>query len=62
MSNIPRVRPWLVNYWLAGKVFKSVKVDTINKRFAAWLARDTAGGWQAYMTADKITVRALKRS
>jgi hypothetical protein len=51
---IPPVRRWRVTYWLDGRVLAATEVDTINKRFARWLARERA--WLAHANADKVTV------
>lgn len=59
---IPPVRRWIVNYWRNGRVFHTVKVETINKRFAGWLANDAclAVGKLSALTADKRTVSLSK--
>ena len=58
--NIPKVRTWIVNYWRAGRVVKTCKVDTINKRFAYWMAQEQNGYPSRY--ADKVTVSLSKAS
>lgn len=58
--NIPQVRRWLVNYWRDGKVIHSVKVDTINKDFAKWMAHEQVG-WGVLWNCDKRTVSLLRR-
>ena len=35
---IPRVRPWLVRFIRDGATVATVRVETVNRRFARWLA------------------------
>ena len=56
---IPQVRKWRVKYWSKGKVTHSAIVDTINKRFAKWIANEKLG-YPAFKS-DKITVSLAKK-
>lgn len=35
---IPRVRPWLVRFIREGATVAEIRVETVNRRFARWLA------------------------
>ncbi len=35
---IPRVRPWLVRFIRDGATVAEIRVETVNRRFARWLA------------------------
>ena len=35
---IPKVRPWLVRFVRDGATVATVRVETVNRRFARWLA------------------------
>jgi hypothetical protein len=47
-----------VRLWKDGKPFRRVYVQTINKRFAKWAARDQV--FSDYVNADKVTVSVAK--
>ena len=59
MSHIPKVRLWRVQYWKEDLVFAEVTINTINKRFARWIARDYVG-WTKANSADRITVSIVR--
>jgi hypothetical protein len=52
---IPQVRTWKVTYYFSDEDPKQVFVDTINKRFAKWAARDIVG-YLCSWNATKVTV------
>lgn len=56
---IPPVRTWVVKFWKDGNVFHVEEVDTINKRFAYWMANENSG--YKSQNADKVTVSLSKR-
>lgn len=58
MSRIPPVRTWRVRYFVNGRIALSVDVETINKRFARWLARDHAWSCATIREhgAERVTV------
>jgi hypothetical protein len=58
--NIPKVRRWIVNYWRDGKCWHTEKVDTVNKRFARWIAAEQSD--YAGIKSDKITVSLLRQT
>lgn len=37
---IPKVRPWLVRFVRDGATVAEIRVETVNRRFAWWLALD----------------------
>jgi hypothetical protein len=41
--SIPPVRAWRVRFYDGATILADVVVDTINKRFARWLANERAG-------------------
>jgi len=51
---IPPVRTWVVKFWKDGKVFHVEEVDTINKKFAYWMANEQSG--YKSQESDKVTV------
>lgn len=53
-AGIPKVRTWVVKFWKGGKPFHTELVDTINKRFAYWMANEQSG--YKSQKADKVTV------
>jgi hypothetical protein len=59
MARIPPVRKWRVRYWQGATVTREVTVETINKRFAAWGARDRLG-WLAWSHATRVSVSLVK--
>lgn len=60
---IPKVRQWRVRYYLGKTLLAEVIVETINKQFARWMARDhvlACGHWQRVFAADRITISLVK--
>lgn len=60
---IPPVRTWQVTYHLPHGAKCHVYVDTINKRFARWIARDkaiTILGAKGFLSVEKVTAYPLK--
>jgi hypothetical protein len=57
-ARIPRVEQWCVRYYLGEVLLAEIDVESINRRFALWLARDRimAVQYQRYLAADKVTV------
>lgn len=60
--NIPRVRQWQVRYYMGKTLLADIVVETINKRFAKWEARDCiiAKHLDRYLAADRVTVSLVK--
>ena len=58
---IPPVRWWRVKFYKGGQLIGLTHVQTINKRFARWLARDKlrAAGVSVW-EADKATASVVK--
>lgn len=61
--NIPKVRRWRVRYYMNHTLLADIIVETINKRFALWMARDQIiiKHLDRYMAADKVTVSPISR-
>ena len=60
--NIPSVRQWQVRYYMGATLLAEIVVETINKRFALWEARDCiiAKHLDRYLAADRVTVSLVK--
>jgi hypothetical protein len=58
MSNIPKARTWLVNYWENGKVFHSIEVDAPTKFLAKLNLCFGREPWP--LTYDKRTISPLR--
>lgn len=56
---IPKVRQWRVRYYQGATMTHETIVSTINKRFAAWEARDVLGH-MALWNATRFTVSLVK--
>ncbi len=58
MSRIPPVRRWIVRYHCGHILLAEFTIETINKRFARWLARDRlmAVDYTRLLAANRITV------
>lgn len=61
MSRIPSVRRWRVRYWLNRTLLADIVVETINKRFARWAAREQLRGahLDRYLAANRETVSLI---
>lgn len=61
--NIPPVRYWCVRYYLGRTLLAEITVETINRRFATWLARDRiiATHLDRYMAADRVTISLVPK-
>lgn len=57
-ANIPRVRPWLVRFIRDGATVAEVKVETVNRRFARWLALEQFPA--GYLIGTRATVSRMK--
>ena len=55
---IPRVRPWLVRFVRDGATVAEVKVETVNRRFARWLALEQFPA--GYLIGTRTTVSRMK--
>ena len=62
-KNIPPVRHWRVRYWMDKTMLAEVTVETINKRFAKWCARDhvLATKPERWMAANRVTVSLVQQ-
>lgn len=58
--NIPRVRRWRVTFYREGHSPRVVEIETINKRFARWLANERAGYIGVF--CNRITVAPIGRA
>lgn len=60
--NIPSVRQWRVRYYMGATLLADIVVETINKRFALWEARDRiiTKHLDRYIAADRVTVSIVK--
>lgn len=63
MNHIPKVRRWRVRFYMERTLLADMVVETINKRFARWLAceRIRADHLDRYMATSKITVSPMER-
>jgi hypothetical protein len=52
---IPKVRPWLVRFMREGKTVAQVKVKTVNRRFARWLALEQFPAGYLIGTETKVS-------
>ena len=59
MTMIPKVRTWRVRFYDGATVVEDVTVDTINKRFARWLANEK-NGWPA-TKSTRVTVSLVSK-
>ena len=59
---IPPVRQWKVRYYCGKILLAEITVETINKRFARWLARDRfmVQSVERFMAHNRVTVSLLK--
>lgn len=55
---IPRVRPWLVRFIRDGATVAEVKVETVNRRFARWLALEQFPA--GHLIGTRATVSRMK--
>ena len=55
---IPRVRPWLVRFVRDGATVATVRVETVNRRFARWLALEQFPA--GYLIGTRATVSRMK--
>ena len=55
---IPKVRPWLVRFFRSGAIVAEIRVDTVNRRFARWLALEQFPA--GYLIGTKATVSRMK--
>jgi hypothetical protein len=62
--NIPPVRRWRVRYYLDHTLLAEITVETINKRFAKWLARDRfiAKHPARYLAATSVTASLVREA
>jgi hypothetical protein len=62
--NIPEVRKWCIRYYNGNTMLAAIVVNTINKQFAKWEARDAMwanGQWRdAFASYDRVTVSLVK--
>jgi hypothetical protein len=63
MSRIPPVRQWRVRYYMGHTLLADFIVETINKRFARWLARDRlmAEHVDRLLAADRVTISPMNK-
>ncbi len=57
---IPRVRPWLVRFVRDGATVAEIRVETINRRFARWLALEQFP--QGYAIGMRLSVSRIRES
>ena len=55
---IPKVRPWLVRFVRDGATVATVRVETVNRRFARWLALEQFPA--GYLIGTRATVSRMK--
>ena len=55
---IPNVRPWLVRFIRDGATVATVRVETVNRRFARWLALEQFPA--GYLIGTRATVSRMK--
>ena len=54
----PKVRPWLVRFIRDGATVATVRVETVNRRFARWLALEQFPA--GYLIGTRATVSRMK--
>ena len=54
---IPRVRPWLVRFVRDGATVATVRVETVNRRFARWLALEQFPA--GYLIGTRATISRI---
>lgn len=54
---IPKVRPWLVRFVRDGATVATVRVETVNRRFARWLALEQFPA--GYLIGTRSTVSRI---
>lgn len=59
--NIPPVRRWRVRFYMNHTLLADVVVETINKRFARWMAGDRvrADHLDRYLATNRVTVSPM---
>jgi hypothetical protein len=64
MSRIPPVRRWCVRYYLDRLLLAEIVVETINRQFARWMARERlrAVHLDRYLASNRETVSLEKKS
>jgi hypothetical protein len=55
---IPKVRPWLVRFVRDGATVATVRVETVNRRFARWLALEQFPA--GHLIGTRATVSRMK--
>ncbi len=62
MSRIPPVRQWRVRHYCGHILLAEHIVETINKRFARWLARDhvMASDYTRLLATARVTVSLVQ--
>ena len=55
---IPKVRLWLVRFFRSGVIVAEIRVETVNRRFAKWLALEQFPA--GYLIGTKATVSRMK--
>ncbi len=62
--NIPPVRQWRVRFYCDKILLAEITVETINKMFARWLARDhfMVQSVQRYMAHNRVTVSLVQHT
>ena len=60
MANIPSCRDWRVRFYDGNKVIVDVVVNTINKRFARWMANEQ-NGYPA-IRSTRVTVSPIRET
>ena len=55
---IPRVRPWLVRFIRDGATVAEIRVETVNRRFARWLALEQFPA--GYLIGTRATVARVE--
>ena len=55
---IPKVRPWLVRFVRDGATVAEIRVETINRRFARWLALEQFPA--GYLIGTRAIVSRMK--
>ncbi len=56
---VPKVRTWRVRFYDEATLLKDVAINTVNKRFARWLANEQNGYPSFYST--RIVVSLVKK-
>lgn len=57
---IPAVRPWRVRFFRAGACVADLRVETVNRRFARWLALEQFP--QGYGIGMRLSVSRIRES